>query len=42
MQKQPYLKAYKEQTNCEVCVYDLKLKKFAETHSVFSWNLGLN
>ena len=27
MQKQPYLKAYKEQTNCEVCVYDFEIKE---------------
>ena len=34
MQKSAYLKAYKEQTICEVCVYDLRLKKFTETHGV--------
>ena len=27
MQKQPYLKAYKEQTICEVCVYDFEIKE---------------
>ena len=27
MQKSPYLKAYKEQTICEVCVYDFEIKE---------------
>ena len=40
MQKSAYLKAYKEQTICEVCVYDLRLKKFTETHGVFHRTQG--
>ena len=27
MRKSPYLKAYKEQTICEVCVYDFEIKE---------------
>ena len=40
MQKSPYLYAYKVFAKFVFMIW--KLKKFAETHCVFSWNLGLN
>ena len=30
MQESPYLKAYKEKTICEVCVYDFEIKEKKE------------
>ena len=36
MQKSSYLKAYKEQTICEVCVYDFKIQEiYRNTWCIF-------
>ena len=40
MQKQPYLKAYKEQTNCEVCVYDFEIKEICRNTWCIFMELG--
>ena len=41
-QKSAYLKAYKEQTICEVCVYDFEIKEIYRNTWCISWNLGQN
>ena len=40
MQKQPYLKAYKEQTICEVCVYDFEIKEICRNTQCIFMELG--
>ena len=42
IQKSAYLKAYKEQTICEVCVYDFEIKEIYRNTWCISWNLGQN
>ena len=42
IQKSAYLKAYKEQTICEVCVCDFEIKEIYRNTWCISWNLGQN
>ena len=40
MQKSPCLKAYKEQTTCDVCVYDFEIKEICRNTVYFYGTWG--